>query len=63
MKIPCIAVTYRIVHFIPALANASYQLCCCEKDVVKRFTTDSGSCSLSIWQNSALFLIQVIQKL
>ena len=34
MKIPCI-----IVHFIPAPANASYQLCCCEKHVVKRFKT------------------------
>ena len=43
MKIPRI-----IVHFIPATANASYQLCCCEKDVVKRFTTDSGSCSLNL---------------
>ena len=34
MKIPCI-----IVHFIPALANASYQLCCYEQHVVKRFKT------------------------
>ena len=39
MKISCIIVIYLIVHFIPALANASYQLCCCEKLVVKSFKT------------------------
>ena len=39
MKIPCIVAISLIVHFIPALVNASYQLCCYEKRVVQRFRT------------------------
>ena len=30
----CCDLLWFIVHFIPTLANASYQLCCCEKHVV-----------------------------